>query len=118
MNNPITREERERSKCDNGFTHQDGVSLKCYFDTKLEAIKTATDLARDSMEKRLESMNEFRAQLNSQAGTFITRTEYNFLTSQIAEIKGEINKRPTWLMTFVFLLMTFLLGLVTSNFLE
>jgi len=33
------------------------------------------ELSRVAMEKRLDSMNEFRAQLNDQAGKFITRTE-------------------------------------------
>jgi chromosome segregation ATPase len=32
--------------------------------------------ARDDIERRLESMNEFRAQLEKQAANFLTRSEY------------------------------------------
>lgn len=42
---------------------------------RLDALDRATKLASDTMEKRLEGMNEFRAQLKDQAGTFISRQE-------------------------------------------
>ena len=32
-------------------------------------------LAKEEMDRRLEGMNEFRAQLSNQAGTFLSRTE-------------------------------------------
>jgi hypothetical protein len=46
--------------------------------TKAEVmgIKEATRLAKDGLDARLASMNEFRSALNDQADTFLTRTEY------------------------------------------
>jgi demethoxyubiquinone hydroxylase (CLK1/Coq7/Cat5 family) len=34
----------------------------------------------------------------------------------IQDVKDTINKRPTWLMTFVFLILSFLLGLLATHF--
>ena len=55
---------------------KEGVTLKEYFDAQIENVKQATELARESMEKRLDGMNEFRDTLKDQAGKFITRQEY------------------------------------------
>ena len=81
------------NKVNNGITHKDAVSLKDYFDDKflasdkalilafeslkirLESIDKATEVARVSMEKRLDGMNEFRDALKDQAGKFVTRAE-------------------------------------------
>lgn len=70
---------------------QEAVSLKEYFDDKftasdkalilafeslkirLESIDKATEVARQGTEKRLDSINELRQQLASQAGTFVTK---------------------------------------------
>jgi hypothetical protein len=46
-----------------------------FIDSRFSAITDATALAATGVEKRLESMNEFRTQLNQQAGTFVTRLE-------------------------------------------
>ena len=55
------------------------IDLRSHFDTvinlRFEGIEKATDLARASMEKRLDSMNEFRDTLKDQASKFVTRTE-------------------------------------------
>jgi hypothetical protein len=42
---------------------------------RLAELDRATRLATDTMERRLEGMNEFRAQLKDQAGTFVSRAE-------------------------------------------
>lgn len=39
------------------------------------SIDRSIDLAREGMEKRLDSMNEFRETLRDQAGKFVTRNE-------------------------------------------
>jgi hypothetical protein len=46
--------------------------------TKAEvlAVKEATRLAKDSIDDRLEDMNEFRRAMNDQADTYLTRNEY------------------------------------------
>lgn len=62
------------------------ISLKEYFDTRIEAvekstvlafnaIQKATDLANENLKVRLENMNEFRESLKDQAARFITRDE-------------------------------------------
>ncbi len=100
------------------FTQKDGISLKEYFEMRLESVKIATELARESLEKRLEGMNEFRQSMKDQANNFVTRVEYKTLYEKMEDLKEMVNKRPTWLMTFVFLIMSFLLGIVAKNFFE
>lgn len=51
-------------------------SLYTYVDLKSTNIEKSTTLARESMEKRLESMNEFRASLKDQRNEMVTRAEY------------------------------------------
>jgi RNA binding exosome subunit len=63
------------------------AGLKEYTDSKIEALeksvhqitgsleKMSTQKATD-LERRLEGMNEFRAQLEKQAASFLTRSEY------------------------------------------
>ena len=51
-------------------------------DIRFTFIKESVELAKNEMERRLEEMNQFRAQLTTQAGTFATR----------AELKGEAEK--------------------------
>ncbi len=53
------------------------ISLKKYFDVRLASMETAVTKAETSHEKRLEGMNEFRAQLGDQSKTFLTRAEYD-----------------------------------------
>jgi len=66
----------------------DDVSLREYFDlrinelknfmiTKFESLEKANCLAQENLNTRLESMNEFRNSMKDQAGTYITRTEHN-----------------------------------------
>ncbi len=47
-----------------------------------EALRKATN----SMEKRLDGMNEFRATLKDQAGTFVTRSEMLTLSGIVAGV--------------------------------
>jgi hypothetical protein len=42
---------------------------------QLRQIDHSVTLAKQDMERRLEEMNQFRAQLTTQAGTFATRNE-------------------------------------------
>jgi hypothetical protein len=75
--------------CKNGeFSYMDSVSLREFLlnkitdhckeeEVKFNAIRDALTLAREILEKRLEGMNEFRAQLKDQNATFITREYYD-----------------------------------------
>jgi chlorite dismutase len=51
--------------------------------------------AREDMERRLDSMNEFRAQLEKQAGSFLTRVEYetkhDLIVNRISASMDSIN---------------------------
>lgn len=51
------------------------VSLKEHLNSRIDDVKDSVKTAYTSMEKRLESMNEFRAQLREQSATFVTRKE-------------------------------------------
>ena len=42
---------------------------------RFESNEKQIELAKQEMERRLESMNEFRSQLTNQANTFLSRTE-------------------------------------------
>ena len=64
------------------------VSLKEYFEHKLvdaedkvnlkiDSLKEATILARESMDERLGKMNEFRDALKDQNQTFLTKSEHD-----------------------------------------
>jgi hypothetical protein len=61
------------SKKNNGFTYKDGITLKEYFDEKFRAADKALMLYNETMDKRLEGMNEFREALKDQTAKFITR---------------------------------------------
>jgi hypothetical protein len=52
------------------------VTLREYLEAKLESTERALALARSELDRRLESMNEFRLQMKDQASTFICREEY------------------------------------------
>ena len=74
-------------KSNNKFDWTDYVTLKEYFEARLDAIDKATNIAYGSMQERLAGMNEFREQLKDQAGRFVTRQE---LHSELEAIKINI----------------------------
>jgi len=72
----------------------DVVTLREYLDQRLQDLESkleviermnsiAVDKAVDTLNQRLESMNEFRAQMKDQQGTFATRTEFSLFMSKI-----------------------------------
>jgi len=85
------------------MTQPDGVSWKEWVNDRFEAQEKALVAAKSDMERRLEAMNEFRAQLEKQATTFLTTDRYeachgrlvdqiNFLERQqaAAEARGKV----------------------------
>jgi hypothetical protein len=87
------------SKPDDQFCWKDGVTLKDYFDQRLsdleekidvifELNKTAIDKSEAKLDIRLEAMNEFRAQLNRQAGTFLTK---DFFEAKHSSLQQQID---------------------------
>jgi hypothetical protein len=83
---------------------EDVRDLKGSFDDKLEAQDKALELAQRIMDKRLDSMNEFREQLKNAEGSFMTRSVYDarheLLQKQVddlrlkgAEIDGKASQK-------------------------
>lgn len=58
-------------------TSSEAVSLKEHFESRIESVEKATMLAANTLERRLEGMNEFRDTLRDQASRFVTRDEMN-----------------------------------------
>lgn len=50
-------------------------TLKEHVDTRFEAIETAVKTANIANEKRLDNVNEFRATLETQQATFVTKEQ-------------------------------------------
>jgi len=72
---------------DNEFTKHDAVSLKEHLESKITSLEdkmsvimqlhqTAISKAEQTMNVRLENMNEFRAQMKDTASTYLTRAEF------------------------------------------
>jgi hypothetical protein len=59
--------------------------LRCYVDARLKAIESATTLVAANMDKRFDSVNEFRAQLKDQNFTFITRAEHTVIIDKLSK---------------------------------
>ena len=84
------------------------VTLKEHFETRLAAVEKATEVAAKQMEKRLDSMNEFREQLRCQASLFMTKENYDarhqLLQNQVddlmlsrAELKGKASMSSVYM---------------------
>ena len=54
---------------------------------KLKSSENALQLARESMEHRLDGMNEFRETLRDQASKFVTKAEHDFVVKDIRELR-------------------------------
>ena len=64
------------------------VELRTYIDLKFKSMDEANYLARENLNTRLESMNEFRDSLEDQTSHYITRTEHDALISKYdAEVR-------------------------------
>jgi hypothetical protein len=64
------------SERNNEFCWKDSVTLKEYFNIRLVNLEQSIIIAKESMDKRLEGMNEFRNSLKDQNSTFIPRQEF------------------------------------------
>ncbi len=63
-------------------------TLKQYVDSQSIAHERAITAALASIDRRLDSMNEFRDQLKDQTVGFITRVEYN---ARHSDIENQLN---------------------------
>ena len=105
---------------DNNFTHKDGVTLKEYFDSRLQSIEDAIGVARLAMETRLAGMNEFRESLRDQTNRSMSREEYQAAHDRVKEdiqslreSRAELAGKASQMSVNISLLIS-ILGLVTS----
>jgi Fe2+ transport system protein B len=121
------------SRANNEFNWKDSVSLKEYVermasemcrsnDLRFTAQDKALELARETIERRLESMNEFRSQLKDQAATFMTSAVYEakheLLQKQVddmritnARLEGKADQKSVTL-AYIFSLVGIVLGIL------
>ncbi len=69
-----------------------------------EASQAAVNKAEQSMNKRLDGMNEFRQQLKDQGATFVTRDQFEELNKRIVEQFESRDKRLSMVERFTWLL--------------
>jgi hypothetical protein len=122
------------SKSNGEFNYKDSVTLKEYFKDmaaemcevnriRFESQDKALNLARESLEKRLEGMNEFRQAIKDQQSTFLTHNEYNakhdLLQTQVdqlrlkgAELSGKADQKSVTIV-MIFSLISATLGVVS-----
>lgn len=60
-------------------------TIQVQVDRRFGDLSVQTELARQSMEKRLDAMNEFRDQLREQATRFVSRDELNLVSAHNEE---------------------------------
>lgn len=63
-----------------------------YFEMKLKAIEDATNLARQTMNERLDGMNEFRGTLKDRQATMITRVNFESAMERVRVQLDELEK--------------------------
>lgn len=68
------------------------VSLKEFLIDKIENLQLSIKLAHASMEKRLESMNEFRNSLKDQENKYVTYNTFDILHKQVEDLKDLIQR--------------------------
>jgi hypothetical protein len=82
LDKPITRREFDTSTQHHAEIHQlEERTRQISADMTSESLKKSDS----SMERRLEGMNEFRAQLEKQAGDFVTREVFENYTKEQSE---------------------------------
>ena len=59
--------------------------IKSLMKSKYQTIEKSTDLATSVLDKRLDSMNEFRQALKDQQSTFVAKSEFDIMHQRIIE---------------------------------
>jgi hypothetical protein len=80
---------------------------------KLHATNDAVSKSERLLDVRLASMNEFRSQLTSQAGTFITRSELDLIIErEVAVRKSEIQALQAFVVALIVVVIGAFLALI------
>ena len=96
---------------DNDFSYKDGISLKEYIDLRVLNMKEGVALAHAALEKRLDSMNEFRDTIRDQASGFATKTDYIYTQKEIEDLKlsrAELKGGPSRVEVYIAYLISFI----------
>jgi hypothetical protein len=104
------------------------ITLKEHFDVILrerdlrykerwDATETAIVKSEQAIEKRFESVNEFRAQLSDQTITFLTRKEYD-LNHKLVENQVSNIQKLVWVGLGVFIVLQIILGAIVLHYLK
>ena len=83
-----TPEEIKQQQHDNALF----ISLKDWVDLRFAVADKAIDKAENSMSKRLDTMNEFRQQLNDAQKTYFTRSEFDGAHQRVIDDIKELQK--------------------------
>ena len=67
------------------YISQQIKAVKALMKSKYQTIEKSTDLATSLLDKRLDTMNEFRQALKDQQATFVSRSEFEILHQRIIE---------------------------------
>jgi hypothetical protein len=83
---------------------------------RLDSIDKANDVAYTALDKRLESMNEFRQALKDQAGTFVTRPEHDMVlvdVRSLRESRAEMEGKASLMSVYIAWSLA-ILGIIVS----
>lgn len=106
----------------NEFNYQNGVTLKEFFchgmdefrketDLKFQARDKALELQADALKTRLDHLNEWRNQLNTERESFLTRSEYE-LKHEILVNKIDALQKFMWLAIGIFAAIDYIIQFV------
>jgi hypothetical protein len=83
----------------------DQIPATIHFERRLEAGRRLREAEAVDMERRLESMNELRARINNERGTFVELKRFNTLCGKLEErVSGLWQSRaavPGWVAAIV-----------------
>lgn len=112
------------------FNKADGITLKEYFEKRLDEMDRRNELIRDmnqiavdkaviTIDKRLTGMNEFRNALKDQQNLFVSKEMYEALRDRVsdielkaAEIKGKASQKEVTI-ALISSIIGITLGLIT-----
>jgi hypothetical protein len=98
----VTRLDRHSKRIE--ACEHDNVSLKDYFDqillerdqrnaAEIKAIREAVDKAEHANDRRLDLLNEFRAQATDEGRKYLQRVEYQQSHDTVVNDLGSLNKQ-------------------------
>jgi len=108
------------------MSKEDNISLREYIDLRFCEIDKSTRLALQSLDKRLDGMNEFRNTLKDQTALFMTKDYYEARHTELAkqvedlklsraELQGKANVNSLYV-AYLFSVISLLLGIINITY--